>query len=155
MLTVPLQGCRELKSPSFPAASPDSKLLSSLSLVTSASRAERFSPATNIPFASKSNKQRDNKKRRYNAVHSGFGTKCKRDHFIVYICKVNMILYYWTQTRDCLSKKKMHVQETSSSFSASASSSEPRPCSSSVQQLRACSVWLITVCSFPASSLSA
>lgn len=49
----------------------------------------------------------------------------------------------------------VHIQETSSSFSASASSSEPLPCSSSVQQLRACSVWLMTVCSFAASSLRA
>lgn len=64
MLTVPLQGCRELKSPSFPAASPDSELLSSLSLVTSASRAERFSPATNISFALKSGKQSDNQKKK-------------------------------------------------------------------------------------------
>lgn len=80
MLTVPLQGCRELKSPSFPAASPDSELLSSLSLLTSASRAERFSPATNISFTLKSNKQRDNKKS-YNAIYSGFGMKCK--HIII------------------------------------------------------------------------
>lgn len=44
MLTVPLQGCWETCSSSFPAASPDSKFLSCLSLETSASRAERFSP---------------------------------------------------------------------------------------------------------------
>lgn len=49
----------------------------------------------------------------------------------------------------------MALQETSSSFSASASSRDPRPCTSSVQQLRACIVWLITVCSFPASSFRA
>lgn len=45
MLTVPLQGCWETYSLSS-AASPDSEFLSSLSLVTSARRAERFSPET-------------------------------------------------------------------------------------------------------------
>lgn len=44
MVTVPLQGCWETMSPSSPAASPDSEFLSSLSLATSASKAERFSP---------------------------------------------------------------------------------------------------------------
>lgn len=46
MPTVPLQGCWETYSLSSPAASPDSEFLSSLSLATSASRAERFSPET-------------------------------------------------------------------------------------------------------------
>lgn len=46
MLTVPLQGCWEIDSLSSTAASPDSELLSSFSLATSASRAERFSPET-------------------------------------------------------------------------------------------------------------
>lgn len=46
MLTVPLQGCWETYSLSSPVPSAVSEFLSSLSLATSASRAERFSPET-------------------------------------------------------------------------------------------------------------
>lgn len=52
MLTVPLQGCWELHSWS-PA---DSEVLSSLSLVASASRAERFSPGTDRVISEKTEK---------------------------------------------------------------------------------------------------
>lgn len=118
MSTVPLHGCWETQSSSDPESSPDSELLSSLSLLISASKAARFSPTGDVHFTPFS---------------------------------------YWNTKEAFVTTKiwLMDLQETSSSLSASASSREPRPWSWSVQQLRAWSVWLITVCSFAASSFRA
>lgn len=115
MLTVPLQGWRGAL---WESGSPDPL---SLSLLTSASKAARFSPA----FRGKS-KIRPCILNEPSELCRGFQQRCVLLEF--------------------------NLQETRRSFSASASCREPFPCSSSLQQLRACSVCVMIVCNLAASS---